>query len=768
MKKFQITEEDFNRKCILEDSIKFYNSLNEEFGDVTILLDKVTKEEYLMKIKEFFDEEEFVLELRKTINRSNFNHKNLMKFKDYSTMTKDNGKLKKYQIRNYFYYNDTNLKREIIQKKNNLLDFPIEEITYLFFDIIEACFYLQEKNISHSNLSPDLILVTDNSFLLGDRMKFKAKYPQNIIDKFIKNNFYISPEFFSAIKNRDSSLIQEIDKFKSDVFVLGMVFLFAGNLESPRMIYNKKNKTIDFNLLEKLINIFEGRYGNNQLVSIILRKMLIVDPIKRPSFFELKYALPERNSLEKYFFNCRSRKRPIRNISNINNNNNRKSNNNTNTPLINQSIRNINNNKNMSLQKSNKNFNNKSQNFNNKNNSNNFNNNEIKIKNLNQNILNKSGNINKINNNTKNNYRNNPLQTMTSNLNNFNKIYPPNNNKLLKKKNFLAQSTRNFSVNHHQSVDLQITKLFNKNNTQKNVFAMGEKNVNLTQSNNFFDSHQEKNIKKNNYGKRTTFNFTSQRNMNISLANTNQESQRNINNNYLRRNTSFQNTTKNSVDVFGNFENKRKLSKSPLDSFFSKNNNSNQQKMYSNQHNIYSAKNISFFENKSKNKNDLNQKNPVNLKFDFKKQKTMSFLKKKNNEVNYFEEKNTFTQLDPNIFEKEKDNIFKKKKNPMRRHNLSVGISGNRKFMMNNKNNFPQSKYEKKDKIQELQKKNSFVLNNSMINKQNPYQSMINKQNPYQSMRFLKRNSRTPVKLNGNINPPILKKFEKKNSFQIF
>ena len=317
MAKIKIKKEDYNRTADLEQKMKFFSRNHDEFGDIIVLKDPKTRQEIMMKEKEIDNLEEFALELNKTINRSNFTHPNLLKFIDYSTISKQDGGYYDSKIRLFYEHHDINLKRAITNRKKLGLDFTNEEITYLFYDLIEACAYLENKGVSHGDLSPDCILLSDEGkFILGDKLKYKAKFPQNLIDRYIRNrNMYISPEIFTGIKKRDSRELENLISYKNDVFILGMCFLSAGNLFPPTKIFQKQQKSVDRNLLEKYIQNFETRYSNNYLICKILRKMLCLEPINRPSFLDLKYSLPNKSDIEKYFFPLRLLKKKKRQIT---------------------------------------------------------------------------------------------------------------------------------------------------------------------------------------------------------------------------------------------------------------------------------------------------------------------------------------------------------------------------------------------------------------------------------------------------------------------
>lgn len=323
MSKIKIKKEDYNRTANLEQKMKFFHRYNAEFGDIIVLKDPKTRQEIMMKQKELESLEEFASELHRTINRSNFTHPNLLKFVDYSTISTQEGGFYDSKIRLFYEYHQNTIKSEISIRKKNGYDFASEEITYLFYDMIEACAYLENKGVSHGDLCPEIILLSEEGkFVLGDKLRYKARFPQNLIDRYIRNrNLYVSPEVFDGIKKRDSRELENLISYKSDVFVMGLCFLEVGILFEPTKIFEKTLKKVDSKLLEKFILNFETRYGNNYLVCSILRKMLEIDPINRPSFLDLKYALPNREDIEKYFFPLRSnKKRPMKINRNLNTN----------------------------------------------------------------------------------------------------------------------------------------------------------------------------------------------------------------------------------------------------------------------------------------------------------------------------------------------------------------------------------------------------------------------------------------------------------------
>lgn len=298
-----LNQADFNRKIELESSTKFISRSTEEFGDATIIQHQATKQRFLLKEKCFSDRFTFLEELNKAKNRKSLVHANILKFVDYSSITKIDLAEQSYKIRLFFEHISENLTREINHRSEMGLDFPLEEITYLIYDTISACAYLQDKNLNHGDLCSDIILRTDDGhFVIGDRLKSRTRFPQNLIDRYIRGErLYLSPELYSFIKNRNGEAIESMNCFTNDVFILGLCILEAGICKDVTDVFRPSNFTIDKELLAEFIAIFELRYGGTSLPFIVLTKMLEIDPTRRPDFLALKIALPPYKDVIMYF-----------------------------------------------------------------------------------------------------------------------------------------------------------------------------------------------------------------------------------------------------------------------------------------------------------------------------------------------------------------------------------------------------------------------------------------------------------------------------------
>lgn len=299
----KVEKEDFEKRCDLETTLKYLKRLDGEFGDVIVIKNYATKQEFMMKERVFNDKESFVEEMLRTKKRATLKHPNLLPFVAYSTITKIDKADQIYKLRTFYEYFPTNVRRGIEERRTRGSDYSLEEMTYMVYDTIMAGAFLQEKDLHHGDISPDIILQTnDGHFLVGDKLKYRSKHPQNLVDKYIRGErLYISPEVYYFIRTRNSEGLDRMDNFKSDVFILGLSILEAGIMTNVTEIYRRSSNSIDKDMLRGFIDVFESRYGENPLVCSIVKKMLEVEEIKRPDFIDLKYALPYYQEVLSYF-----------------------------------------------------------------------------------------------------------------------------------------------------------------------------------------------------------------------------------------------------------------------------------------------------------------------------------------------------------------------------------------------------------------------------------------------------------------------------------
>jgi serine/threonine protein kinase len=120
-----------------------------------------------------------------------------------------------------------------LQKRNKLSqDFQTQEVVYFMHAMLAAHCHLQELNIAHRDVKPENILLFDQDQLLfkicdvgvGTESRGENTKTRTLIGTVA----YLSPELFQAY--RDLRYKSNYNPFKSDVFSLGLVFLYFGTL----------------------------------------------------------------------------------------------------------------------------------------------------------------------------------------------------------------------------------------------------------------------------------------------------------------------------------------------------------------------------------------------------------------------------------------------------------------------------------------------------------------------------------------------------------
>ena len=196
---------------------------------------------------------------------------------------------------------------EIISRKKNKKYYAEEELLYILANLVNTLAILQEKNISHRDLKPQNILYFgNNEYKICDFDEATYANDKNNKRKNKTNNLnlddskqtirgtelYMSPILFKAVKYRPDSLTK-YNSFKSDIFSLGLCFLYASTLDTN--ILFRIREILDMKKIMKIVNEYLGtRYSQNYIN--LLLYMLQIDENYRPDFIELNSWLLFGNS----------------------------------------------------------------------------------------------------------------------------------------------------------------------------------------------------------------------------------------------------------------------------------------------------------------------------------------------------------------------------------------------------------------------------------------------------------------------------------------
>lgn len=159
-----------------------------------------------------------------------------------------------------------------------------QDIIKTIKDFTNFFYLLQTKSISHRDIKPENIFITaTDQYKVGD---FGSSILVSEEESYsIKGTpLYLSPELRDGYNNfceRIAPNSLAYSPYKSDVYSLGLVFLYMSTLE--KIDHNFSNLSTLQSLLDSKLLLIE-----NARIRTILSKMLTIDPELRPDFENLK------------------------------------------------------------------------------------------------------------------------------------------------------------------------------------------------------------------------------------------------------------------------------------------------------------------------------------------------------------------------------------------------------------------------------------------------------------------------------------------------
>ena len=189
----------------------------------------------------------------------------------------------------YYFYElmekaDKDWEQEISYRNGYKLYYQEYELMNIFKHLIKIFALLQSNHVTHRDIKPQNIMMVNGVLKICDFGNAKLlKRDGFIVQKIRGSELFLSPIAFKGLHNGLQTI--KHNTYKSDVFSLGMCFLYAatliyGSLNSIRELY-------DMNIIKKTVNKYLGKRYSQNLINLIL-SMLQVDERKRPDFLQLE------------------------------------------------------------------------------------------------------------------------------------------------------------------------------------------------------------------------------------------------------------------------------------------------------------------------------------------------------------------------------------------------------------------------------------------------------------------------------------------------
>lgn len=263
------------------------------FGKIFLVEDIKTKEQYAMKklllddkidLKDNQDEFNMIMQMTSSYPELNIIHV-------YGTETKN------FDDYNFAFYvlmevANCDWERELLNRAKHKAFYTEDEIVYILQNLVDTFAYLQQLGICHRDIKPQNILCFGEKYKISDfgeakyRKKWRlqqSKVDYTSIQTVRGTELYMSPILYTALKTEPNKGANH-NVFKSDVFSLGMCFLFASCLDY-KVLYEVRKVNNMSKLAEVVDNNVNKRYSQNFVDTLL--SMLQINEKERPDFIEL-------------------------------------------------------------------------------------------------------------------------------------------------------------------------------------------------------------------------------------------------------------------------------------------------------------------------------------------------------------------------------------------------------------------------------------------------------------------------------------------------
>ena len=182
---------------------------------------------------------------------------------------------------------DKDFEKEIKQRAAYHQYYSEPELYNIMFQLISTLSYLQKMHITHRDIKPQNILISNGLYKLCDFGDIRVMQREgDVVQRVRGSELYMSPILFKGL--REKAYQVRHNTYKSDVFSLGMCFLFAACLSFDGCV--EIREVMDMKQKEFILNKHLGRRYSQKIIRI-LQLMLQTEEINRPDFILLEAAI---------------------------------------------------------------------------------------------------------------------------------------------------------------------------------------------------------------------------------------------------------------------------------------------------------------------------------------------------------------------------------------------------------------------------------------------------------------------------------------------
>ena len=184
---------------------------------------------------------------------------------------------------------DKDFEKEIKERSAYNQFYTELELYNIMLQLISTLSFLQKMHITHRDIKPQNILISNGIYKLCDFGDIRVMQREGIVVQRVRGSeLYMSPILFKGLRDRVYHV--KHNTYKSDVFSLGMVFLFAACLSFDGCV--EIREILDMNQKELILNKYLGKRYSPKFIKVLLL-MLQSEENNRPDFILLDAAIKQ-------------------------------------------------------------------------------------------------------------------------------------------------------------------------------------------------------------------------------------------------------------------------------------------------------------------------------------------------------------------------------------------------------------------------------------------------------------------------------------------
>jgi hypothetical protein len=267
------------------EEYSYHRKLGEgSYGIIHCIIKEDTKEKYALK-KIIAQSIEKVSEFVKEFELVNIcQHPNILKIYGLNVNLLEHST---YSIQVLMEKAERDWDKEINIRSQYELYYTEKELLNIIYQLITTLSLLQKYHITHRDIKPQNILVSNGNYKLCDFGEIRVLKRDGLIVQRVRGSeLYMSPILFYGLHN---NLIQvKHNTYKSDVFSLGMCLFYAACLSFDGPV--EIREVTDMNMKAHILNKYLGARYSHKLIKI-LQLMLLTEESLRPDFITLEHAI---------------------------------------------------------------------------------------------------------------------------------------------------------------------------------------------------------------------------------------------------------------------------------------------------------------------------------------------------------------------------------------------------------------------------------------------------------------------------------------------